>query len=210
MALTIDTEFFGSSVDFGVSMRELEIFLNETEKLFSDKVKTLKYENEYYDDLDEKHLFYYWFPNLQRRYFIITLATIIESETRSYCEILHKHKKVAIKYSELRGTAIEKFLNYSEKLAGLEFEFTDNIIEKIKAMTELRNCIVHANGIIEGYPKEKVITEFAKSFGGIVFKNGHIFLLESFCKDALNLVNSFFNEIFKSGYFKYEIPKKDL
>jgi hypothetical protein len=204
MSLTLDTEFFGSSVDLDVSMRELEIFLNETENLFSNRANTLRSENEYYDDLDEKHLFYYWFPNLQRRNFIITLISIVEIETRSYCDILFKHNKVAIKYSDLRGTAIEKFINYSEKLAGLEFNYEDNTIDNIKGMTELRNCIVHADGVIEGYRKEGMITEFAKSFGGVIINKGRIYLTKSFCKDALVLVKDFFNEIFKSGYFKYK------
>lgn len=203
MTLKIDTEFFGDSVQFDASMRELKIFLNETEHFFEERRKTLKFENEYYDDLNEKHLFYYWFPNLQRRNFIISLVTIIENETRSYCDVLYKHKKVKIKHSGLRGTAIEKFLNYSEKLAGLEFNFGDKVIENIKSLTELRNCIVHFDGVIEGYSKDKVIIAFAKSFGGISFRNGHIYLTKSFCEKALELVDSFFNEIFKSGYFKY-------
>lgn len=210
MTLKIDTEFFGSSIDFEASMRELEIFLSETEKFFSERKKALKYENAYYDDLNEKYLFYHWFPNLQRRNFIITLVTIIEDETHSYCEKLYKHNKVAIKYSDLKGTAIEKFLNYAEKLAGLEFHFDGNIINKLKSITELRNCLVHANGVIDGYSKDKIIIEFAKSFGGITFKMGHIYLSKSFCKDVLDLVISFFNEIFKSGYFKYEATDKDL
>jgi len=204
MTLKIDTDFFGNSVDFDISMRELEIFLNETESFFAERIKTLKYEHEYYDDLDEKHLFYYWFPNLQRRNFVITLVTIIENETHSYCDILFNHKKVALKYSELRGTAIEKFLNYSEKLAGLEFDFADEIVDNLKSITELRNCIVHANGVIDGYRKKGEIINFSKSFGGITFNNGHIYLSKTFCKDAFNLVNSFFNEIFRCGYFQYE------
>ena len=121
MTLNIDSEFFGNSVDFDVAMRELEIFLNETESFFAERKKTLKYENEYYEDLNEKYLFYYWFPNLQRRNFVTTLVTIIENEIHSYCDTLFRHKKVSIKYSDLQGTPIEKFLKYSVKLAGLDF-----------------------------------------------------------------------------------------
>jgi len=55
-----------------------------------------------------------------------------------------------------------------------------------------------------------IASDFSKSFGGISFKNGHIYLSKSFCKDVLNLVSSFFNEIFKSGYFKYEDTYEDL
>jgi hypothetical protein len=208
--IRIDTEFFGNAIEFSTSIRELRIFLHETEKFFEERKKTLEPENEYDEDLDEEFLFYYWFPNLQRRNFVISLVTIIENETRAYCETLYKHKKVAIKHSQLRGTAIEKFLNYAEKLGGLKYDFDDGLIEKLKNITEIRNCVVHANGFIDDCPKQKMILEFSRSYGGIKYHRGHIYLTKQFCLDTLELIDSFFNEIFKSGYFEYEEDKKAL
>lgn len=47
MGLRIDTELFGNIVDFDICMRELDIFLNEIEKLFIARTKTLRHETEY-------------------------------------------------------------------------------------------------------------------------------------------------------------------
>jgi hypothetical protein len=202
MAKEINSEFFGNAVDLDISMRELEIFLVEIENFFETRKKSLNYENKYYEDLNEKFLFYYWFPNLERRNFIISLVTIIENETRAYCNTLYKHKKVPIKYSELRGSAIEKFLNYTEKLAGIKFDFSEEMIKSLKLLSELRNCIIHTDGYIKDCSNKQAIIDFSDKFGEI--KNGRIYLSKEFCQDALELVKKFFNEIFKSGYFKYE------
>jgi len=204
MTQKIDNEFFRNATVFDMSMRELEIFLTEFENFFKERQKKLKYESEYFEDLDEKFLFNKWFPNIQRRSFIISLVTIFENETRAYCNILNKYDKVKIKYSDLRGSAIEKFVNYTTKLAGINYNFDKNVFENIKALIELRNCIVHSDGIITDYQKKSVIVKFAKSFEGIVFENGHIYLSYKYCRKALNLISEFFNEIFKSGFYKYE------
>lgn len=55
--IRIDTDFFGNAIEFSTSIRELRIFLLETEKFFEERKKTLEPENEYYEDLDEELLY---------------------------------------------------------------------------------------------------------------------------------------------------------
>ena len=119
MALEIENAIYGTAVDLDASLRELEVFLTETENFFEDRKTKVKYDNEYYDDLNEPYLFYHWFPEVQRRSFIILLVIVIENEIRSYCNILKKYGKVSIKYSDLQGSPIEKFILYQVNL--LEF-----------------------------------------------------------------------------------------
>ncbi len=49
-----------------------------------------------------------------------------------------------------------------------------------------------------------MIRIFAKSFGGIIFYQKNIFLTKEFCANVLSLIDTFFNEIFKTGYFEFE------
>ena len=203
MTLDIQNAIYGISVDLDTSFREMEIFLLETEKFFEERKTKVKYENEYYEDLNEPYLFYHWFPEIQRRSFIILLAIIIESEIRSYCSILYKYGIVSIKYSDLQGSIIEKFIIYSNKLAGISFDFPSDTVQNIKSIIELRNCLVHSSGYLKEFNKPTIITDFANRFDGINIKDYQIHLSKQFCKNALRLVSDFFNEIFRSSYEKY-------
>lgn len=46
MSIKTDIDIFDNSVDFDIGIRELEIFLNETESFFTERIKTLKYKND--------------------------------------------------------------------------------------------------------------------------------------------------------------------
>jgi len=201
----IKNEICGTSVDLDASFRELEIYLYETENFFEERKTKVGYKNEYYEDLNEPYLFYQWFPEVQRRSFTILLVIILENEIRSYCNVLYKYGKVPIKYSDLQGSAIEKFMIYSNKLAGITFNFPDGMVQNIKSLIKVRNCLAHYSGYLKDFGKPTDITDFANKFDGISVKDYQIHLSKGFCKNALELVSSFFNEIFKSSYEKYDV-----
>ena len=209
MSKKIDGKFLECATIFDMSMREFEIFLSESEKFFKERQKKLKYENEYYDDLNEKFLFYKWFPNIQRRSFIVSLVSIFEKEAKLYCTILNEYKKVKIKFSDLHGSAIEKFINYTINLAEINYEIEQKVFDDIKSLIEVRNCIVHSDGNIKNYDKKSVIKKFAKTFDGITFENDQIFISYKFCQAALKLISDFFNDVYKGGVYRYENDGKN-
>jgi len=83
------------------------------------------------------------------------LIILLENEIRRYCQNLHKFGVVPIKLNGLRGSSIEKFMLYTTKLAGFNFSFHDGLLENLKGLIELRNCIVHADSSVDEFSKKR-------------------------------------------------------
>jgi uncharacterized protein YutE (UPF0331/DUF86 family) len=72
---------------------------------------------------------------------------------------MQKAMDIDLSYSDLKGTAIEKFNNYTSKILKLDLTLSNENWEDLKAISEIRNCLVHNEGIIGN---KKLVSNFTK------------------------------------------------
>jgi hypothetical protein len=67
----------------------------------------------------------------------------MESEFKGYANAMQRAKLVDLSYSDLKGTAIDRFRKYTEKVLKLDLRLRDENWEDLKAISEIRNSLAH-------------------------------------------------------------------
>jgi len=195
--------FFGDFVDISMRLSDLEGLLNETDKYFKNRIKDRKSEN--YLDFREYEI--EKFPDIQRISFLIVLVMLIEIQIKSYCNNLYRFRVSPIKLNKLRGSIIEQFLVYVEKLAGYDFAFEEGILDRIREIIELRNCFVHADGYLKEFNRREQIKNLSRKVNGIIIANGYVELSSESCLEFIKIVRKFFDIIYNKALELF--PKVD-
>ncbi len=140
--------FFGNLVDIDCHIQDLKLVLKKIEEIeFPD----------HEDATDGESLIADIYPDITRKGFIISLLIALDDQFKVFCEILKEATDQTIKWNDLKGSSLERFIIYSEKVCGLKSVCDDLIRQKIRGLIEVRNCIIHNNSSLEGFGKYKVI-----------------------------------------------------
>jgi len=190
-------QFFGNLVDLDCHIQDLKLVLRKTEEIeFPD----------HEDSIEGESLIADIFPDITRKGFVVTLLIALDDQFKVYCEILKEATGQKLKWNDLKGSAIERFITYSEKVCGLKSVCDDSIRQKVAALIEVRNCIVHNNSSIEGFSKKQVVESFSKKTEGIDIQEGYIVLELVACNNFADLVLEFMKKAYRSALevFPYE------
>jgi hypothetical protein len=175
--------FFGDLVDFDCHIQDLRLVLRKTEEIeFPEHDGT---------DDDGETLISDIFPDITRKSFIVTLLIALDDQFKTYCDILRNVTGQKLKWNDLKGSALERFITYSEKVCGLQKVCTDSTRQLLEGLIEVRNCIVHNNSGIEGFSKAKVIERFAKQVKGVGIGEGYITFDLAACNVCADIVFGF-------------------
>ncbi|OGO23858.1 MAG: hypothetical protein A2144_08530 [Chloroflexi bacterium RBG_16_50_9] len=177
---------------------------NDFEAESGERLKGLpaKKRQEYYDFSDED----YWqyaekFPRILRNSFFVSAISLLEYEMNILCNRLKKEQGIRINLSDLRGDILERTKKYFEN-AGLEFPVRDRTWQEINHYYNVRNCIVHANGLVMELRDNdrKTLVPFIKSKHIISQDNiiEEIALTPEFCKEVIETIQSFLVELEKN------------
>lgn len=95
----------------------------------------------------ESRLLEYVFPKALNYSFAVFVYIEIETRLMRLCNLLQEEFKLPIKATDLRGQGTEKYIEYLNKLIGIS---NDEIalLDAIRSLGKIRNCIVHTNGFI--------------------------------------------------------------
>jgi hypothetical protein len=186
-------QFFGDMVTFKCIINDLKLVLRKTEKIEFP---------EYHDDESEV-LSFNIFPDIARQSFIVTLLIALDAEMKSYCEHLRKITGQKLKSNDLRGSALDKFLSYSEKVCGLQNIYNKPNRELLEGLIEVRNCIVHNNSGLDGFSKPKVIEHFVKQVNGVIISDGYLSFEHKACNACADIVLEFMTHAYKSALEVY-------
>ena len=143
------------------------------------------------DSVEGESLIADMFPDITRKSFIVTLLIALDDQFKVYCEILKGATGQKLKWNELKGSALERFTTYSEKVCGLKSVCDDLVRQKVAAIIEIRNCIVHNNSSIEGFSKKQVIESFSKKIEGIDIQGGYINIELNACNSCADIILEF-------------------
>lgn len=123
----------------------------------------------------------------------------LDDQFKVYCEILKQATGQNLKWNDLKGSALERFITYSEKVCGLRSVYDNLIRQQLAALIEVRNCIVHNNSSIEGFSKQKVVESFANQMEGVNIQEGYITLDLAACNNCADIVFKFMEHAYHSA-----------
>ncbi|MBN1274588.1 MAG: hypothetical protein JXB26_20190 [Candidatus Aminicenantes bacterium] len=157
--------FFGNLVSFDCHIQDLKLVLQKTEEIKFPEREDVKEMQGLISDI---------FPDITRKAFIVALLVVLEDQFKTFCGILRNAKGLELKWNDLKGSALERFIAYSEKVGNLEKICDDSMRELVKGLFEVRNCIVHNNSSLEGFNKAEIIKSFSKQIQGVELRYGYV------------------------------------
>lgn len=159
--------FFGNLVDLDCYIQDLLLILEKTENIALGSSS---------DGLGSD-----CFPDVTRKSHIVTVLIVLEREFSKFCTQLKSATGQALKWNDLKGSAIEKFIKYCTVVCGMELPDNSALLQDVKGLIELRNCIVHNDSCIEGFSKSTTIKQLASRYGGINIEGNYIYLSHEVC-----------------------------
>ena len=70
---------------------------------------------------------------------LISTWLFMESEFKGYCNAMQCALSMDLSYSDLKGSAIDRFRNYTLKVLKLDLRLNDENWQDLKAINEIRN-----------------------------------------------------------------------
>lgn len=200
--------FYGDYCNVSMQLDELLDYLKEFQNYI--QVTHHHLENGRISGHDALHLeqmkynFQHSHGNILRQSTIISLYILLENGIDKYCKTFSKHARTKLKLSDFKGDILERFKTYTTKVAHLPFDFSSDLWSFIVGLHEVRNCLVHNNGIIEGFGKRKVIEHFSKRQNLITIRNDYfVDITFNGCKESIEQVDRLFVTITELAFDKY-------
>ena len=187
--------FFGHSCDLVCHIQDLKLVLKTTEKM------------EFEEHSEYEGLISDIFPDITRKSFIISLLITLENEFKAFCGLLKEIEGHSLKWNELRGSALDRFICYCEKLSNLNVVKDDAKRQLIAGLIETRNCIVHNNSSIEFFGKAGEVVQFANSVTGISIENSYLTFSYEACLTCADIMLSFMQDAYDVAIEKYPKSK---
>jgi len=93
-----------------------------------------------------------FFPTALNYAFVVLVFITLETRLMRVCDVLHEVKGFPVRAKDMSGSGLERYLSYLSKLAGVNRSKLPNW-QAVSKLTIIRNCIVHASGIVN-YSKD--------------------------------------------------------
>jgi hypothetical protein len=125
------------------------------------------------------------------RYSVLTAAdTALEAYLNNTCVTFAELGDVRVGLSDLKGAGIQRARRYLKKVAQVSFPDQGAVWTTVLRLHELRNSIVHADGVV---PDSKAaLREWTSSFAGIAIdRHGSISLDQGFAGAAMQAYEAF-------------------
>ena len=200
--------FYGNYCNFADHLEEISNYLNEFQNYI--QVTNHHLQNGRISGHDAEHLdsmrynFQHTHGNILRQSTIISLYILLENAVDEYCETFKKHSGGTIKLSDFKGDILERLKTYLKKVASIPFDFSSGLWQYIIGLHEVRNCLVHNNGVVEGFGKRKVIEQFARQQNLITIRDEYfIEITFNGCKESIEQVDRLLVTLTELAFDKY-------
>lgn len=200
--------FFGNYTDYCYYIDELKEFLIEFQKyievtniqLASDRITS--HDSEHLEQM--KHSFEHSHGSILRESSIISLYIQLERSIDGFCNNFKKFSGSKIGLSDFRGDILDRFKKYSVKVMDLGYDFSSSQWQYIVGLHEIRNCLVHNSGVVEGYNKRAVIDSFIKLQKSIsLYDNYSLEITFEGCMTAISMVEEFLKTLTSLAFKKF-------
>ncbi len=143
--------------------------------------------------------FMFEFENTLLKSFIVTLVIFLESEIITYCNELKKQLDKTESINDLRGTIIERLIEYTTKKIGTKLTAPEELWKKIDYIIALRHCIISFSGKTENFSFVKKIENLAKMVNGLSIKDNSVVLSKEFCKECAEIIRKFLENLYNDA-----------
>lgn len=188
-----------SSCDFGMLIDDWKIILKKVDSVDLEQIELdEKLHNKGYDDYVEID-----FHQINRKGYLVTLMILFEDEIKRICDLLYEIESLKIKQSELKGNNLERFKIYITRIANLNTGINEDEFETIHAITEVRNCIVHSNSLLQQFKGANSIIKLAKTLDGISLNNDLVEINLEFCLKCADIIAGFVDNVYDTALMRY-------
>jgi len=143
--------------------------------------------------------FMFEFENTLLKSFIVTLVIFLETEIGIYCDELKNQLNTKEAWNNLRGTTIERLVEYTTKKLGMKLSIPEELWKKIDYIITLRSCIISFSGRIENFSSAKKIENLSKIVKGMSIKDSSVILSKEFCEECVEIVRKFLENLYDDG-----------
>ncbi|HHF3213085.1 TPA: hypothetical protein ACVO0J_004783 [Vibrio diabolicus] len=174
---------------------EAEPFKADVEKLAQGKESYER--DEYLEEMAEQFQeLKFEFPSIQRRAELITIYTVLEHQFQQICQAYERELENPVKIKDLDSNGIiDQCRKYLEKVALVDFPSKYPAWVEITKIQQLRNCVVHADGVVKtgnqdlrGYIKGNPFLSLAH--------NNKVLIESGFSEHCINVFCDFLTELF--------------
>jgi hypothetical protein len=194
--------FFGNYVDADIRPGDLYEFLLNVEKYLNRKKSQIDKKPKGLLGNVECDKFSESFPSVLYNSIYISVWAFVEHEIKGYCKAMQKTMKLDIGLSDLSEALIDRFNKYTKSILGLKYGFEEHFIEDMKAMYEIRNCLVHNDGIV---PQNKIPTvkKYVSRSKIQLIVNGRIELGKPALENLIGSCSILLKEIYRVALIKF-------
>ncbi len=190
--------FFGNSVDASLRLNDLEQFREYMDILLA---RESDFFREAHTDLEIEFLplFAETFPPILHSSVIISTAILLEQEMRGYSVALLDAMECKLKFNDLSGSILDRFVTVATKIVNLELELNNVTWQDIVGVFEIRNCLVHAGAQLVDFPKASTIRAFAARHGTPGCSGDALEIDSSTSKIVLEVASVFLKDVYDSA-----------
>jgi hypothetical protein len=143
------------------------------------------------------------FHQINRKGYLVTLMILFEDEIKRICDLLYDIESLKLKQSELKGNNLERFRIYITRVANLDTGINENEFETIHAITEVRNCIVHSNSLLQQFKGANSIIKLSKTLDGISINDDLLEITLEFCLKCADIISTFIDKVYDAALKRY-------
>ena len=138
------------------------------------------------------------FGEILRKSFVVSLVIFLEQEIGDYCAEFKKHLNLDIGWNYFKGTLLERFKLFSNKLLKLKLNIKNDLWQDLQSIISLRNCLVHSGGWLTTSLDSNRIIEFSKRKGFLqIQEDGYIEISTETCEQCLQIIKEFIEIIYE-------------
>lgn len=124
--------------------------------------------------LDRADLYGEVFPPFVHEAFLISSIVFLDRQFRTYAEGLRRALPITLRLNELAGSTLDRFRLFCETVSGVDLQLTSENWQDLDGLVSLRNCFIHAGGILEGSRDRKPCEHFIRKHGTPEIRDGQI------------------------------------
>ena len=212
MTLPPHIQFFGSLVDASVeldvlreyivhmdnSVEEAEVACRSTVQAVPPSLECIAH--------DKSDLLAEPFPRLLHAGVIISIGIFLEQQIRFLADSMRETEQLGLSIKDLQGSLIEKFKKYCLHVARLPFVVSDQNWADLRGVWEIRNCLVHNDGSLEGFGKAPTVKTFIARHGTPQIEDDRLTVDADTSLTVLEVVKTFVEAVHEGFLQKY--PKE--
>jgi hypothetical protein len=173
-------------------LRRLRDFVTTVDSMFAEEAERFATELRGVDD-ELGQFFTGPFPETLHSSLAVAAVIVLENQIRWLFSMLKQELSLPLSLGALRGSLVERFRNLLQGVAWLDLRELDSHWSSPSGVIELRNCIVHPDGVLGEMRKPEILRGFLEAQGLDIIDYGRLRPSRESSLRVLEVVQQFFD-----------------